>query len=221
MVWIILGIVFLILIIVLFSPVKIYISYFNEKTEVILKYLFIKKNLLSGNKKKKSDSDTNKKKSSETSDSESSEKEKKKNKILPDSLSGKIEFIKSIASTGGKAFRSLTKHLTIRDIFIDLQISDLDAYECALKFGKTNILVFNALSYLGHFVKLKKKSINIRCVYNESECKYNAGCNVRLTPAAAIMITAAFIFRFLVNTIKANSKPKQKSKNVRQHKNSD
>jgi len=215
MVWIILGIILLILIVVLFSPVKLYVSYIDKKPEVILKYLFIKKDLLLKKEKKKPESE---KKTSEFDDSESEKDKKKKNKLLPDSLSGKIEFIKNIASTGGKAFRSLTKHLKIKDIFIDIKISDLDAYECALKFGKTNILVFNTLSYLGYFVKLKKKSINIRCVYNEPECIYNAGCNARLTPAAAIMIALAFIFRFLVNNIKTNQKMKKEANIKKQNK---
>lgn len=205
--WIILGIILLILIIILFSPVKIYVSYLDKKTEVVLKYLFVKKVLVGDKKEKKPKKEKKEKKEEQQEDKK--EKKEKKGGLVPKSLSGKIEFVKNIASTGGKAFRRITKHLKIKDIFIDFQISDLDACDCAIKFGKTNILVFNTLSYLGYFVKLKKKSINIKCVYNQPECIYNVSFNARLTPAAAIMIAVAFIFRFLVNTIKINLKFKK------------
>lgn len=206
--WIIFGIILLILIIILFSPVKVYVSYLDNKPKVVLKYLFVKKVLVGGEKKPKKEKPENLRKKKEKTESDE-EKKEKKGGLVPKSFSGKMDFIKNIASTGGRAFRRITKHMKIKDIFIDIQISDLDACDCAIKFGKTNILVFNTLSYLGNFVRLKKKSINIKCVYNQSECIYKVSFNARLTPAAAIMIAVAFIFRFLVNTIKINVRTKK------------
>jgi len=201
MLWIIIGIILLILIIILFSPVRIYVSYCNKKPGIVLKYLFIKRVLAGGKKKpEKAKKKTRKKTQVKTDTDEKSDK--KKSRLIPDSFSGKINFIKNIASTGGRAFRRITKHIKIKDIFIDIQVSCPDACECAVNFGKINILVYNAISYLGNFVKLKKKSINIKCVYNQPESVYNVSFNVRLTPAAAIMTAIAFIFRFLVNNIK-------------------
>ncbi len=210
---IILGIILIIFLIILFSPVKIYVSYLDDKTKIILKYLFIKKVLVSEDKKNQKPKKEKKKKSSEKTQDKSSEKnkDKKKDKFLPDSFEGKLEFIKSTASTGGRAFRCITKHIKIKDIYVDIQISDLDACDCAVKFGKTNILVYNLLSYSGQFVKLKKKSINIKCVYNQPKSVYRISFNVRLTPAATIMIAVAFIFRFMVNTIKTKRKYSQQT----------
>ncbi|MBQ3566996.1 MAG: hypothetical protein IJA12_07440 [Oscillospiraceae bacterium] len=217
---IILGIILIIFLIILFSPIKVYVSYLDNKTDVVLKYLFIKKVLVGKDKKnqksqKKTKKEKKKKSSEKTKDKFSEKnKEKKKDKLLPDSFEGKLEFIKSTASTGGRAFRRITKHIKIKDIYVDIQISDLDACDCAVKFGKTNILVYNILSYSGQFVKLKKKSINIKCVYNQPESVYRISFNVRLTPAAAIMIVVAFIFRFMVNTIKTKRKYSQQTVNT-------
>lgn len=214
MVWIILGSVLLLILIILFSPAKLYVSYLDNKPKVILKYLFIKKTLVGGEKKQtKPKKEKKKKGSKKKTDTPSEENDKKKKSgLLPEQLSGKIEFIKSVASTGGRAFRRITKHIKVKDIFIDIQVSDLDACDCAVKFGKTNMIVYNSLTYLGYFVKLKKKSIDVKCVYNQPESIYKISFNVRLTPAAAIMTAVAFIFRFLVNTIKIRAKYNREQK---------
>ncbi|MGN0613802.1 MAG: hypothetical protein ACI4JB_07865 [Porcipelethomonas sp.] len=201
MLWIILGSILLLLIFLMLSPVKIYVTYIDNKPEAVLKYLFFRKKLNGAGKKlrKAEKAETG----SDTGQSEEDRKAKRKKSFIPESTSGKIEFIKNLASSGGRAFRRITKHIKIKGIFIDIQISDMDAYECALKFGKANIVVYNLFSYLGNFVKLKKKSINIKCVYNQPESIYNISFNVRLTPAAAVMTAAAFAVRFLLDLRKS------------------
>ena len=82
---------------------------------------------------------------------------------------------------------------------MDFIISDLDAYDCALKFGKTNIAVYNIIAYLNCFIKLKKKSIDIKCIYNQPECSYNLSFMIKISPAAGISAMIVFIFTFLVN----------------------
>ena len=58
---------------------------------------------------------------------------------------------------------------------MDFIISDLDAYDCALKFGKTNIAVYNIIAYLNCFIKLKKKSIDIEGIL-KSERRVQGRC---------------------------------------------
>ena len=45
MVWIVLAVILLIILTLIFSPVKIFVNYQNGKTSIIIKYLFIKKNV--------------------------------------------------------------------------------------------------------------------------------------------------------------------------------
>lgn len=53
MVWIVLAVILLIILTLIFSPVKIFVNYQNGKTSIIIKYLFIKKNVNQIRKRKK------------------------------------------------------------------------------------------------------------------------------------------------------------------------
>ena len=121
---------------------------------------------------------------------------------MPEKTEDRIEFITSLAESGGKVLRFGLRRICIYNIVVDFIIPDLDAYDCAIKFGKTNIVVYNLLSYLNCFVKLKKKSIDIKCVYNQPECVYRFGFIAKVSPAAGIFSAVIFIFTFLVNNKK-------------------
>ncbi len=202
MMWIIIGCILLILLLILFSPVRMIVEYIDGNPKFVIKYLLFRKNITnrikSANKKKK---ETDKDKKSEKK--RDTKKKSSKNKIIPEDASGKLEFFKNLISSGGKALRRITRHIKIKDIYINFIISDMDACQCALKFGKANIVVYNTLSYMGSFIKLKKKSINIRCVYNQPHCVYDIKFKLYITPAAAIGTAIAFIFTFFVNNKKA------------------
>lgn len=201
---IIFGIILFVIFVILFSPVKLYVKHIDGKSEVILKYLFLKFVLVGEKSKKKPEK--KKKETKKTSNVKKDEVQKKKKVFIPESTSGKIDFIKNILKEAGKLFRRLTRHIKFKDIFIDIQVSDLDACECAVKFGKMNIIVYNLLSFLGNFVTLKKKKISIKCVYNQPECIYNISFNVRIALGAIICIAAAFIFRALIIFYKERQK---------------
>jgi predicted tellurium resistance membrane protein TerC len=79
--WIILGIILLILIIILFSPVKVYVSYLDKKTEVVLKYLFVKK-ILVGDKKEKKPKKEKKEKKEEQQEDKKEKKDNNGNRLL-------------------------------------------------------------------------------------------------------------------------------------------
>ena len=49
---------------------------------------------------------------------------------------------------------------------------------------------------------MKKKSIDIKCVYNQPECVYRFGFIAKVSPAAGIFSAVIFIFTFLVNNKK-------------------
>ena len=206
---IILGVVLLIILLLLFSPIRVYVEYLGGKPKVILKYLFIKKQLVGGEEKKKKAKKPKKAKEKpkkKTEEEADEEKKEKKGGLLPDTLSGKIDFFKALLKAGGRALKRLLHRIKIKDIFIDFTISDEDAYECAIKFGKTNIIVYNAFTYLSYFLRLKKKSINIKCVYNKPDCVYDVSFTVCVTPGALLAIGIAFVFAFLVILIRSKKK---------------
>lgn len=196
----ILAVILAIIIILFHIPFRFYVSCVENKITVTLKYLFFKLKLYpvpeSTEKKKKADK---KKKPDKKNDDEP----KKKSKLIPESTDERIELVINILKSSGKALRVFTKRIAIKNIRANLDISDEDACECAIKFGKTNIAVFNIVSFAGIFFRVKKKYININCVYNKPQSIYNFSFNVNVTLAGALSALTAFIFTFIANNIKA------------------
>jgi hypothetical protein len=214
-----------------FSPVKIDFDFTGGKSDITLKYLFLKKQLSSGDKKEESadrksvpekakKQKTNKKTKPKKSKAEKPEayagKEKKaengqktgKKSFLPDKPGDQIDFILDLVKAGGKAMRSSLKNIYITKIFIDFKISQLDAYQCALQYGKVNMLLYNLLRLGNSFFTMKKKSINVRCVFNEKESRYDFSFQVKIRPSTALRTGIVFIFAFLANT-KSRKKSEQ------------
>lgn len=211
----ILAVIAIILIILLHSPFKIYIECKENKFSIAIRYLFLKKTLLpnrsKAKKKKKEKSKSNKKPRRKKNNKENrqnkkannSKDNKKKKSFFPDDKDERIAFIINVLKSSGKALKHFTKRIIIKDIRADINISDEDACECAVKFGKANIAVYNILSFTACFFRMKKKYININCLYNKPESIYNFSFTVKFTPSAGIFSAIAFIFTFLANNKKA------------------
>lgn len=223
----ILGAVILLLVILLHSPFRIYVSCRENRFSVYMKYLFFRRDILPKPEKKSAAEETLKagKDKPEESTAQAEEqpeecqtgtktkKKKKKDKksIFPEEKDERIAFIINILKSYGKALKHFTKRIVIKNVRADIDISDPDACDCAVNFGKANIAVYNILSFASCFFKVKKDYISINCVYNKSESIYNFSFTVKFTPSAGILSVIAFIFTFLVNNIKA----KRQSQKVR------
>lgn len=215
----ILGAVILLLVILLHSPFRIYVSCRENRFSVYMKYLFFRRDILPKPEKKsktepslKSGEDKPEERTAqaeeqpeESQTGTKTEKKKKKDKksIFPEEKDERIAFIINILKSSGKALKHFTKRIVIKNVRADIDISDLDACDCAVNFGKANIAVYNILSFASCFFKVKKDYININCVYNKPESIYNFSFTVKFTPSAGILSVIAFIFTFLVNNIKA------------------
>ena len=214
----ILGGIILLLVILLHSPFRIFVSCNENKFSVYVKYLFFKRTLLPKPEKKSEEkpaeetSQPAEKENTQSEDSSDSTQEtetdtqtekKKKKSIIPEEKSERIAFIINVLKSSGKALRHFTRRIVIKNVRADIDISDPDACDCAVNFGKANIAVYNILSFASCFFKVKKEYININCVYNKPESIYNFSFTVKFTPSAAILSIIAFIFTFLVNNIKA------------------
>lgn len=212
-IYIILSIL-LLFVILLCSPFKIYISCQSNKFNIKIHYLFFEKKLLpyekdssENNSKKNVKVKKNKKKKciKKTRKNNSDNQSKRHGKLIPESKAKRLEFIINILKSSRNALKHFTKRITIYDVCADINISDPDACECALKYGKINIIVYNILSFTSCFFRLKKKYININCVYNQPESVYNFSFTVKFTPSSGILSVIAFIFTFLANNKKARN----------------
>lgn len=135
------------------------------------------------------------------------ESEKKSGGILakykPQSLSEGINLALDLLHTAGKPLRWLLRRITIRDIDLDLAVSDPDAAACAIRFGKVNIAVYNTLALLCQFFRVRKKQIRICCIYNQPHGTYRGSCQIRVCPAVILGAMIGFGARFLYRQHKA------------------
>lgn len=135
------------------------------------------------------------------------ESEKKSGGILakykPQSLSEGIDLALDLLHTAGKPLRWLLRRITIRDIDLDLAVSDPDAAACAIRFGKVNIAVYNTLALICQFFRVRKKQIRICCIYNQPHGTYRGSCQIRVCPAVILGAVIGFGARFLYRQHKA------------------
>lgn len=135
------------------------------------------------------------------------ESEKKSGGILakykPQSLSEGIDLALDLLHAAGKPLRWLLRRITIRDIDLDLTVSDPDAAVCAIRFGKVNIAVYNTLALLCQFFQVRKKQIRICCIYNQPHGTYRGSCQIRVCPAVILWAVIGFGARFLYRQHKA------------------
>lgn len=135
------------------------------------------------------------------------ESEKKSGGILakykPQSLSEGIDLALDLLHTAGKPLRWLLRRITIRDIDLDLAVSDPDAAACAIRFGKVNIAMYNTLALLCQFFRVRKKQIRICCIYNQPHGTYRGSCQIRVCPAVILGAVIGFGARFLYRQHKA------------------
>lgn len=207
---IIISVILLILLVLLLSPFKFCFSYINGKTDIVLKYMFFKIRIKGDEKEKQLENESKEyrkfgkcRKKAENNKKHSGKSDENKysirKKLVPENRGEQIDFILSLITSGGKTLKSAFKRISVTKIFIDFKISDLDACQCALKFGRVNILLYNMLRFSGNIFTLKKDKINVSCVFNKEKSVYDMSCCVKARPASALWAGIVFIFTFLVN----------------------
>ncbi|MBR4093058.1 MAG: hypothetical protein IKK32_04225 [Oscillospiraceae bacterium] len=120
------------------------------------------------------------------------EKEERKKELLE-----KIELVKMILASASKGLKKLLSAIRLYDIAIDIDVANEDAYEAAIGYGRMNMIVYNAISFLRTFFTVSIDHIKINCVYNSDKSKYDAAVNIHAIPStilcAAIIIGTKFL----------------------------
>ncbi len=168
--------------------------------------------------KKSKDLKKAEKKSEKQSKSEEYPEKKKRKKTIEDKLfdlGDKIDTLKQLYDIGIKPVFKILKGIHLTKLFIDFDIANEDAYDCAINFGRMNALVFNAVGNLACLFTVKKKSIDIHCVYDSAPAKYDASFYLRLRPTTVVAAAASFGIKYLIHFI---IKPKLKAKKTNKKK---
>lgn len=133
-------------------------------------------------KEPKKESVTNKSKN-DSAKTKDTKKESNKDKSINDTdlnaldtLSLALDIFKVLKDKLGKFITSIK----ITDLYINFQVADLDAYDCALKFGKLNIVLGNILGFLNWKFKVKKKSISVLPKYNSNSSLYDISFKIKI-----------------------------------------
>ncbi len=132
----------------------------------------------------------------------------------------KITQIWEILSSPAKR---LCRGIHFDKIFIDFKISDPDAYDCAINYGKTCIIVYNMLGIFNQIFRLSKKSINVECVFNKEKSIYDISFTVRFHPIVALLCGGSFLWTYYFKIYRKQSggnrkNGKQRNKNRKANK---
>lgn len=125
-----------------------------------------------------------------------------KNKSKFESYKGKWNIIKIYLPMGKKYFKKIIKKIKVTDVEIDITVSDSDAYDCALNYGKMNILVYNILGALSKLFFVKLKRINISCDFDKGKSEYYFSAKIKMRLGSILVIAVSIFINYIYTTYK-------------------
>ena len=115
----------------------------------------------------------------------------KKKGAAKTSLGDIFEMVKLVLDSLKKPLKKILKRTRIHHLRLYIVCGGEDAAKAAINFGRTNILVGNALGWIDSFFTLKPADeINITVDFQSEETKAEASCTVKMPLYAAL----AFLF---------------------------
>lgn len=138
----------------------------------------------------------NTEKSERLKKSEKKNKKNKREKSKAEKISNYFEKAVDIWEISSKPIKKICKGIHFENIYIDFKISDLDAYDCALKYGKICMLVYNFLALFDRIFSLRKKSIDVNCVFNEEKSIYDIAFSLRFHMITFLISALSFLLKY-------------------------
>ncbi|MCQ2407326.1 MAG: hypothetical protein MJ065_02205 [Oscillospiraceae bacterium] len=135
------------------------------------------------------------------------EKEKPKKRgfirwIKPDSLKGWLRLAKDGLGALPPALRFLTRHLHFRHVKLYLAVASDDPANTATLYGKICAAACNLLAVLQCWVDIETDEIRILADFYNESITFSAALELRVSPAAAILMVLILGIRFLINSIR-------------------
>ncbi len=199
--YILLGIIISIYIL-LHIPVVTKVKVVSNNTKVTVKYLCFTV-LPIKTKPKKLKKNAKKKKKNKKNVTEKTEKK--------ESFMKKFNAIKPYIPVGTNALKRFVKTVKIKKLYVKIDVADEDAYECAIKFGKINSLVYSALALSQELFKVNVKKIEINSNFNQPKTEFDINFRVKIRPSAVIIVALRTLINFVSINKKINEKTRKKS----------
>ena len=89
------------------------------------------------------------------------------------------------------------KAFHFQDLYIDFVISDEDAYDCALKYGKYSGMVYNIIGFLSTVFTVRLKTVDIGCGFGLSKSKWDASCRIFFRAGSMVIAGLWFLITYL------------------------
>jgi hypothetical protein len=230
--WIILLCIIGILIFILFMPAVIDFRYDDNKAAVKISYcgfvafdtskekkqktpeeIKAEKEKKALKKKKKEEKKAAKeakkaKKSKNGSKNKSGEKEKR-------SLRDILELAKSLLTPVKKGMRRLFKGIRITKFYLDIEVGNFDAYECAVAYGKICTVVANTLAFFQSFFVIKADHIDIQPRFGTEKTVYTARFRAKISPSAVLAAGFSLAWTYLLEMLHKSQQETSDSSNVK------
>lgn len=151
----------------------------------------------------------NKKKSSKSKSYENT-KRKSRFSFLKTDMSDNFKYFLKLWECGSKWFKWLFKRFNFSDAIIDFKISDEDAYDCALKYGRISALTYNGLSLLSRIFTVNFKSLDVVCAFAEDKSKFNFSFILRFRLISLLNASIAFLIAYYFKIYRPKHKKSSK-----------
>lgn len=141
---------------------------------------------------------------SESAGSEKTDPPKSKEKAPPDkkvkkaSLNDYFEIAKLVLDSLGKPLKKLLHRTRIYALKINIVCGGEDAAKAAMNFGRTNLLVGNALGWIDNYFTLKPVEVSINADFQSEETVTEASCVIKMSLFTAL----AFLFTLFFRAVK-------------------
>ena len=91
-------------------------------------------------------------------------------------------------------------------------IADDDAYDCALKYGRYSVLVYNGIAFFSQLFTVRLKTIDVRPQFGVSRGRWDAAGKLSFRLGTVVIAGAWFLLTYLFRTFIPEKLRKRKLK---------
>ncbi len=141
-------------------------------------------------RKKKTDNDTFE---DEVQEDDEETKEKR-------SLGDWAELGIGIWESAQRPLLKIFKGFHFQDLYIDFVIADLDAYKCALNYGRISGGIYNTLGVMSTLFTVKLKTVDVNAGFGLSKGRWDCSCRMFFRAGIAVIAGIWFLITYLFRT---------------------
>ena len=128
------------------------------------------------------------------------------------SVSDKIEKILGIWESAQRPMLKIFKGFKLKDLYIDFEIADEDACDCALKYGKYSALIYNGIAFFSELFTVRLKTIDVRPAFGVSKGRWDAAGKLYFRLGTMVIAGAWFLITYIFRTFLPEKLRKRKMK---------